>query len=100
MPEQTINEVEAKRLSGWIFEMKDQNKVREEKIKALKARNLQLVDAVEEFQDNSRQMDELKGEVRDNIKLLNTLVQFAEKSSGKEFVDDGPLYRNGGELEQ
>lgn len=97
MTEQTINEVEAKRLLGWIFEMKDQNKMREEKIKALKARNLQLVDAVEEFQDNSRQMDELKGEVRDNIKLLNTLVQFAEKSSGKEFVDDGPLYKNGGE---
>ena len=100
MTEKTISESEAKRLSGWIFDMRDQNKAKEEKIKALKSRNLQLLDAVEEHLDNSRQIDELKGEVRDNTKLLNTLIQFAEKASGDEFVDDGPMFRNGGELDE
>lgn len=98
MCKQTINETEANRISGWIFEMKDQNKAREEKIRELKSRNNVLQDSVEEFMDNNKKIDELKSEKKEDQKLLDTLISFAEKSSGKDFQDNGVLFRNGGQL--
>lgn len=100
MVTQTINAVEAERLAGFIFKQVDENKVRNEKIKKLKERNNVLQAAVEEFMDNGKQIDELRNEEKEVRKLIDTLISFAEKSSGEEFKDNGPLYRNGGELEK
>ena len=96
----TINEEEAKKVEAFIYDLIDQNKERDEKIKELKKKNNLLQDSVEEFTENSKQMEELKSESRDTKKFLEALISFAEKSSGKDFVDNGPLYREAATLEE
>ena len=98
MAKQTINESEAGRLLGFIFEVKDQNKAREEAIKKLKARNNTISDVVDEYISNKKEIEEIASEMRESRKLIDTLISFSEKASGKDFVDDGPIFRNGGSL--
>ncbi len=91
---QTINQQEADRLRAWIVELKEQEKARAEQIKNKIEREKELQPYFDEYMHLEDEISDLRKEQRNQIRLLKTLIEFAEKASGEKFVYDGPLFNN------